>query len=434
VQTTWERTRKKQSIFTRHQPEETPLYRVIYHYRDGLERCWEERFEDKYGKLRECVLEAFDSYLNCGILLHGCARAYCGNCKHSELIAFSCKRRGLCPSCDAKRALIFAENLHENVLGVNPVRHLVFSLPKRLRVYFKYNRKLTKLLYKAAWDAWSVVTGNLPGKTGMIAALHSAGDLLHFHPHIHSIAIDGTVDENGVFHQLTELDIKKLHDLFQQNVFNALLQKELITQDVVDNMLSWEHSGFNVWSGEPFTDPDTRRFLGRYLKKSPVSLERMSIRDDGKIGITRKTDDFDETRLFDPLEFLAELSSHIPNIWEQTTRYFGIFAARTRGSHATKKLKLKNDTTLLLDQPVEPIPPASKYWATWIKKIYNVDPLLCPKCQAQMRIVAFLHDPKEISAIAKNRGIQMYRAPPPLTASTKAANKILENTIVPIWD
>jgi hypothetical protein len=79
------------------------------------------------------------------------------------------------------------------VLGVNPVRHIVFSLPKRLRIYFKYDRKLTKLLYRAAWDAWSVVTGNLPGKTGMIAALHTAGDLLHFHPHIHSIAIDGTV-------------------------------------------------------------------------------------------------------------------------------------------------------------------------------------------------------------------------------------------------
>jgi hypothetical protein len=40
----------------------------------------------------------------------------------------------------------------------------------------------------------------------MITALHSAGDLLHFHPHIYSIAIDGTVDENGTFHQLTELD------------------------------------------------------------------------------------------------------------------------------------------------------------------------------------------------------------------------------------
>ena len=52
-------------------------------------------------------------------------------------------------------------------------------------------------------------------------------------------------------------------------------------------MLSWEHSGLNVWSGEPFTDPDTRRFLRRYLKKSRVSLERMSIRDDSQIGITR---------------------------------------------------------------------------------------------------------------------------------------------------
>ena len=264
MQTTWERSREKQLIFARHRPEETPLYRVIYHHRDELERSWEERFEDKYGKLRDCVLEAFDSYLNCGILLHGCARAYCENCKHSELIAFSCKRRGLCPSCDAKRGLIFAENLHENVIGPHPVRHLVFSLPKRLRIYFKYDRKLTKLLYKAAWDAWSVVTSNLPGKTGMIAALHSAGDLLHFHPHIHSIALDGTIDENGTFHQLTEIDIEKLHNCFQQNIFNALLKQELITQDVVDNMLSWEHSGFNVWSGEPFTDPDTRKFLGRY--------------------------------------------------------------------------------------------------------------------------------------------------------------------------
>ena len=128
MQNTWERTRAKLLTFALHRPEKTRLYRVIYHDRDELERCWEERFEDKYGKLRGCVLEAFDDYLNCGILLHGCARVYCENGKHSELIAFSCKRRGLNPYCDAKRALIFAENLHENIIGPHPVRHLVFSL------------------------------------------------------------------------------------------------------------------------------------------------------------------------------------------------------------------------------------------------------------------------------------------------------------------
>jgi len=422
VQTTWERTRAKQLLFSRHRPEQTPLYRVIHHHRDELERCWEQRFEERYGALRECVLEAFDSYLSCGILLHGCARAYCESCKHSELIAFSCKRRGLCPSCDAKRALIFAENLHENVLGPHPVRHLVFSLPKRLRVYFKYDRKLTKLLYRAAWDSWLALTGEQPGRTGMFAALHTAGDLLHFHPHIHAMALDGTLDESGTFHQLTELDIEALHDSFQRNVFNALLKAELIDQDVVDNMNTWEHSGFNVWSGEPFTDPDTRRFLGRYLKKSPISLERMSVEANGKINIIRKGDDFDETRSFDPLEFLAELSSHIPNVWEQTSRYYGVFAARTRGATVAKVVSP-------LPVPQEPKPVVSKYWATWIKKIYNVDPLECPKCGGQMKVVAFIHDPREIAAIAKNRGIQPYRAPPPLRSARPQ-----EPTVIPVWD
>jgi hypothetical protein len=60
------------------------------------------------------------------------------------------------------------------------------------------------------------------------------------------MTLDGTVDENGTFHQLTELDIKKLHDLFAKNVLNALLEKELISQDVLDNMLSWEHSAPKV--------------------------------------------------------------------------------------------------------------------------------------------------------------------------------------------
>ena len=78
----------------------------------------------------------------------------------------------------------------------------------------------------------------------MIAALHTAGDLLHFHPHTHTMALDGTVDANGAFRQLPEIDIEQLHDLFAKKVFNALLKQELVTQDVVDNMLSWEDSAY----------------------------------------------------------------------------------------------------------------------------------------------------------------------------------------------
>ena len=92
------------------------LYRVVYQHHEELSLVWEDRYQSEYGALRGEVPEALNSYLNCGILLHGCARAVCECCNHSELIPFSCKRRGLCPSCDAKRSLLFAEHLHKNVL------------------------------------------------------------------------------------------------------------------------------------------------------------------------------------------------------------------------------------------------------------------------------------------------------------------------------
>jgi hypothetical protein len=431
VHTTWERSKEKRLHYVRRRAEETPLYRVIFHYRDEFERRWEELFQERYGALRREVLDAFDSYLNCGILLHGCARAYCKKCKHSELIAFSCKRRGLCPSCDAKRALIFAEHLHENVLKPHPHRHLVFSIPKRLRVYFKYDRALTKLLYRAAWEAWSELVSELcpEGKTGAVMALHTAGDLLHFHPHIHAIALNGVIDQAGHFHELASIDTAKLESLFQKKILQALVHKKLITEDIVTNMLSWEHSGFHVFAGERILpeDADLRRFLARYLKKAPLALERMEIVENGqepKIVITRKRDDGDDSRVFSPLEFLAELSAHIPDIWEQTTRYYGIYAARTRGA---QKRVVERNAGPELGEPDKP--PVSKQWAIWIRKIYEVDPLLCPRCGEQMKIIAFIHDSREISRITEHLGILPWRAPPALRSQHRC-----EPAFVPLFD
>jgi hypothetical protein len=134
VYPTWRSAREQVVRYAARRPEETPLYRLVFHYREQFEYCWEEHFSERYGILRDEVLRALDRYLNCGILRHGCALACCenGRCNHSMLIAFSCKRRGVCPSCQAKRGVLFAENLHENVLMPLAHRHLVFSLPKRM--------------------------------------------------------------------------------------------------------------------------------------------------------------------------------------------------------------------------------------------------------------------------------------------------------------
>jgi hypothetical protein len=95
---------------------------------------WDERFEARYGSWRGLADEAVARYLDCGILEHGFARARCGACRAEFLVAFSCKGRGLCPSCAAKRAAAFAAFLHEEVL--EPVGHAqwVFTVPKMLRL------------------------------------------------------------------------------------------------------------------------------------------------------------------------------------------------------------------------------------------------------------------------------------------------------------
>ncbi len=107
----WKKSRKPY-LRARRRPEETALYRLVHSLRNDFEWSWIDRFEHKYGALRDVVLEAVDKYLDCGIIVNGCALVTCENqkCNHSELVAFSCKRRGLCPSCDAKRAVLFAEH------------------------------------------------------------------------------------------------------------------------------------------------------------------------------------------------------------------------------------------------------------------------------------------------------------------------------------
>ena len=119
---------------------------------------------------------------------------------------------------------------------------------------------------------------------------------------------------------------------------------------------------------------DARLFVARYLKKSPIALDRLSIDESApepKIVCKRKLDDSEETRSFSPLEFLAELSAHIPNSWEQTTRFYGVYAARTRPLLEKADLML-NAGTDIPQEPQEPSPeliestpfkPVSKYWA-----------------------------------------------------------------------
>ena len=195
-------------------------------------------------------------------------------------------------------------------------------------------------------------------------------------------------------------------------VLTALKEKELLDDTVIEQIVSQTHSGFSAWWGEPISPDDAaqRLFLSRYIDRGPIAESRISITDD---IITYLTPKDDITHEFEPLEFLARLTPHIANRWESTTRYFGWYSSRARG----KRNKLKVSSTISTADPLQKRK-ASKRWAALIKRVFEVDPLVCPKCQGPMRIREFLTEQSEITAALKFMQLsgfekpEMVRGPP----------------------
>ena len=75
------------------------------------------------------VKDEFEAFLECGILAHGFLRVRCVDCAHEKLVAFSCKRRGFCPSCGARRIAQSAAVPVDEVIPQVPVRQWVLSFP-----------------------------------------------------------------------------------------------------------------------------------------------------------------------------------------------------------------------------------------------------------------------------------------------------------------
>ena len=109
--------------YERHRPEQTTLYRLVQQHAASFIA----HTEASTGcELPRFIKDEFDAFLECGILAHGFLR--CGECGHDKLLAFSCKRRGFCPSCGARRMSQTAAHLVDHVIPHVPV----LPIPLRL--------------------------------------------------------------------------------------------------------------------------------------------------------------------------------------------------------------------------------------------------------------------------------------------------------------
>ena len=103
-------------IYRQRHQEHTVFYRVFFYYFERFLREYESRFEKEYGYLRPVIQEVVEKYLDCGNPMCGFARIRCPDCGEERLLMFSCKTRGFCPSCHAKRREEWGEWMREELL------------------------------------------------------------------------------------------------------------------------------------------------------------------------------------------------------------------------------------------------------------------------------------------------------------------------------
>ena len=179
-------------------PSRTVLYTVIAdHLETFLASC--EADPDASG-LPAYVQREFYAYLQCGILAHGFLRLGCDTCPKALLLPFSCKRRGFCPSCAARRMAQTAAHLVVRVLPWVPTRPWVVSVPIPLRYWMAASRDLTAQVHTiirttiGQYDVnQAVQRGSERGTVspGSVTCIQRFGSALHVNVHDHLLFLEG---------------------------------------------------------------------------------------------------------------------------------------------------------------------------------------------------------------------------------------------------
>ena len=147
---------------------------------------------------RFCVREV-DAFLRCGMLAFGFARVWCEGCGKDDVVAFSCKGRGFCPSCGARRMADTALWLVDRVIPDEaPVRQWVLSLPYRLRLLCAYDPDACALVRRVLMRAVSGFyerrlrrLGKPRPRTGAVAFVQRFDSGLRLNVHFHVLWLDG---------------------------------------------------------------------------------------------------------------------------------------------------------------------------------------------------------------------------------------------------
>jgi hypothetical protein len=296
-----------------------------------------------------------------------------------------------CPNCGGLKKEQWVEDLTADLLPT-AYYHVVFTLPHELHPIILGNRKeLFKLLFDSASKTLLQFAKDpkwLGGKCSITAILHTWGQQLSFHPHLHCIVSGGGVDEQGKWVEAKRKNNKFLFSVdAMKPVFKAIFLKglrQLISKNKlqitgIDIQRIINEAGFKKWNVDarpPFGNvASVVEYLGRYTHKIAITAHRITGIADGNVNFKYKDyadgNKQKEMALSVP-EFLRRFELHILPKRFVKIRHYGLLQNHGK----IKRLNAVREQLELGTLPVKVQIPVSQ---RMLEK-YGKDITLCPKC------------------------------------------------------
>lgn len=332
----------------------------------------------------------------------------CGQCDYSRVSYNSCRNRH-CPKCQNKERAQWLEGRQAELLPVEYF-HVVFTIPEQIARIAFYNPKLVYgVLFRAASQTLLTIARDpkhLGAEIGFFGILHTWGQNLLHHPHIHFIVPGGGIGPDGQWISCRPgffLPVKVLSRLFRRLFLEALRRAFRLNElkffgeieslapaaAFLEYLKPVEESEWVVYAKKPFGGArKALDYLGRYTHRAALSNDRLLDVSHGQVTFQwrdyRHKDKYrSRTLTLAPEEFIRRFLIHILPSGFQRIRYYGLLGNRFR----KEKLQLCRK---LLNQPIAELLPAPERRRE-LAAALPPQPLRCPKCHTGTLIRMALH-------------------------------------------
>ncbi len=344
---------------------------------------WWNKFLEAYPNIniRDVVFTNVSKMLKCKTWDLGYAIFKCPDCGNEKIVPHTCKSR-MCSSCGNKYNKQRETSIFSKLFKCKH-RHVVFTIPDELRIYFRQDRKRFNYLFKAASitvNYWIKEKYKKKDITpAYVSILHTFGRSLIFNPHIHMILMDG-----GISNKCKEFIKVNFfsYPSFRKRFMKVLL--DMLEEDIgkdefrkVKNEMYLKHKeGFYVFAPpskfKSYTD--LIKYVCRYVAR-PVMAESRIIDYDGQFvtfWYQRHNDDLIIIEKIHAFEFISRLIIHVPDYNFKQIRFYGAY-------HNSTTLKI--DVVKLLTKEKADYKIKLNNWRSLILLSFKSDPLNCPVCK-----------------------------------------------------